>query len=60
MLLAPASRSISTKKFTCPMHPEAQTEKPGSCPKCGMALEPVDISLAPEHTEYACPMHPEM
>ena len=27
--------------YTCPMHPEVRSEGPGSCPKCGMALEPV-------------------
>lgn len=27
--------------YTCPMHPEVKRDKPGSCPKCGMALEPV-------------------
>ena len=26
-------------KFTCPMHPEISSDKPGNCPKCGMALE---------------------
>lgn len=26
--------------YTCPMHPEVQRDKPGSCPICGMALEP--------------------
>lgn len=26
--------------WTCPMHPEIETDHPGSCPKCGMALEP--------------------
>jgi Cu+-exporting ATPase len=29
--------------FTCPMHPEVKQQGPGSCPKCGMALEPVDV-----------------
>jgi len=24
--------------YTCPMHPEVLTEKPGKCPKCGMNL----------------------
>lgn len=27
--------------YTCPMHPEVRREGPGSCPKCGMALEPL-------------------
>ena len=27
--------------YTCPMHPEVQLDKPGICPKCGMALVPV-------------------
>jgi len=31
------------KTFTCPMHPEIIRSEPGSCPKCGMALEPRDI-----------------
>ncbi|EIJ75800.1 MAG: Copper-translocating P-type ATPase, partial [Leptospirillum sp. Group II 'C75'] len=26
--------------YTCPMHPEVVSKEPGSCPKCGMALEP--------------------
>ncbi|MEK6683905.1 MAG: heavy metal translocating P-type ATPase, partial [Nitrospirota bacterium] len=26
--------------YTCPMHPEIEQDGPGSCPKCGMALEP--------------------
>jgi len=26
--------------YTCPMHPEVRRDRPGSCPKCGMALEP--------------------
>jgi Cu+-exporting ATPase len=30
-----------TTLYTCPMHPEVQQDHPGSCPKCGMALEPV-------------------
>jgi Cu+-exporting ATPase len=28
-------------EYTCPMHPEVVQEGPGSCPKCGMALEPM-------------------
>ncbi len=27
--------------YTCPMHPEIREDRPGACPKCGMALEPL-------------------
>ncbi|MEY2511960.1 MAG: P-type Cu+ transporter [Verrucomicrobiota bacterium] len=32
--------------YTCPMHPEIERDGPGSCPICGMALEPKTISAA--------------
>lgn len=32
-------------KYTCPMHPEVVQDGPGSCPKCGMALEPMEPRL---------------
>jgi len=39
--------------YTCPMHPEVMSDKPVSCPKCGMALEPVvGAGLAEENPEY--------
>lgn len=31
--------------YTCPMHPEVRQVGPGSCPICGMALEPETVSL---------------
>jgi Cu+-exporting ATPase len=31
--------------YTCPMHPEIRQAGPGSCPICGMALEPEQVSL---------------
>ena len=31
--------------YTCPMHPEIRQPQPGSCPKCGMTLEPVMPAL---------------
>jgi Cu+-exporting ATPase len=34
--------------YTCPMHPEVLRDAPGSCPICGMALEPQTVSLAEE------------
>ena len=37
--------------YTCPMHPQIRQKGPGSCPICGMALEPVEITaeVAPSH-----------
>ncbi|QNN21784.1 heavy metal translocating P-type ATPase [Planctomycetales bacterium ZRK34] len=37
----PAEDQSSDQLYTCPMHPEVRQVGPGSCPKCGMALEPV-------------------
>jgi len=28
--------------YTCPMHPDVKSDKPGKCPKCGMALVPAE------------------
>ena len=33
-------------EYTCPMHPEVRQLGPGSCPKCGMALEPATFTAA--------------
>lgn len=35
-------------EYTCPMHPEVVQNKPGSCPKCGMALEPKEFQETDE------------
>jgi P-type Cu+ transporter len=32
-------------EYTCPMHPEIRQKGPGACPICGMALEPVTVTL---------------
>jgi Cu+-exporting ATPase len=42
--VAPEEGSV----YTCPMHPEIVNNLPGSCPICGMALEPRTVSLADE------------
>ena len=47
-------------EYTCPMHPEIRQSGPGSCPKCGMALEPVSAPPALTGEEWTCPMHPEI
>jgi len=48
--------------YTCPMHPGIEQNGPGSCPKCGMALEPKEIqeTAAASAVMYTCPMHPEI
>ncbi|TPK94367.1 MULTISPECIES: heavy metal translocating P-type ATPase [unclassified Mesorhizobium] len=35
-------------QYTCPMHPEIVRDKPGSCPICGMALEPMGVPTGEE------------
>ena len=32
--------TTAAKTYTCPMHPEVTSDKPGKCPKCGMNLVP--------------------
>ena len=46
--------------YICPMDPEVEQTRPGTCPKCGMALEPMTPVLASTRTEWTCPMHPEI
>src|SRR5437762_839780 len=44
--------TTTAKKYTCPMHPQMVRDGPGSCPICGMALEPMEIGLEePENAE---------
>ncbi|HUP91065.1 MAG TPA: heavy metal translocating P-type ATPase [Solimonas sp.] len=45
---APAVATSGDLIYTCPMHPEVQNKGPGSCPICGMALEPKSPSAGPE------------
>ncbi len=40
-----ASMGDDQKEYTCPMHPEVLQVGPGSCPSCGMDLEPKEVSL---------------
>ena len=43
-------------EYTCPMHPEVRQKGPGSCPICGMALEPVHVSLDEQPNEELADM----
>ena len=46
--------SNDSQTYTCPMHPEVQSDKPGKCPKCGMDLVPSENKVEHEN------MHHEM
>ncbi|MFI5058098.1 MAG: heavy metal translocating P-type ATPase [Candidatus Acidiferrales bacterium] len=41
--ITPVRGAASKARYTCPMHPEIVQIGPGTCPKCGMALEPMDV-----------------
>ncbi|MDZ4074160.1 MAG: copper-translocating P-type ATPase [Hylemonella sp.] len=42
---APVAPLAAGTVYTCPMHPEIRQDHPGTCPKCGMTLEPVMPTL---------------
>lgn len=54
----PGKKDMTGKQmYTCPMPEDSVfSEKPGTCPKCGMDL----IKVVPKNTSYTCPMHPEV
>ena len=55
----PAGKTTRSKYF-CPMCPDVQSDVPGTCPKCGMALESAEPAASVQKTIYTCPMHPEI
>ncbi|HEX8310778.1 MAG TPA: copper-translocating P-type ATPase [Chthoniobacteraceae bacterium] len=55
-----AAEHKPTAKYFCPMCPGVESDKPGICPKCGMALERNPTWKAAAKTVYTCPMHPEI
>ncbi len=50
---SPPARTSPGAEYTCPMHPEVRQFGPGACPKCGMALEPVEITGEEVNPEFA-------
>ncbi|MFN4326266.1 MAG: heavy metal translocating P-type ATPase [Azonexus sp.] len=54
--LAPKPEEVAVPgaEYTCPMHPEIRQVGPGTCPKCGMALEPLlpDLDQDEDNAEY--------
>ena len=47
-------------RYICPMCEGVQSDGPGACPKCGMALESTQRNVRTETTVYTCPMHPDI
>ena len=45
------SDAAATSGYTCPMHPEIRQDRPGNCPLCGMALEPLMPELDDDNPE---------
>ena len=58
------NQAVQPATYTCPMHPEVKSGKPGNCPKCGMKLvkeKPKEnMSGMDMASTYTCPMHPEV
>ncbi len=49
--MAPGKAASKSALYTCPMHPQVQQIGPGSCPLCGMALEPLDATASTDTSE---------
>jgi Cu+-exporting ATPase len=47
----PEVSNAAAADWTCPMHPEIVRDRPGSCPICGMALEPRTIQIDDDNPE---------
>lgn len=54
-----ANQGVRPGTYFCPMCEGIKSDKPDSCPKCGMALE-LASPLPQTKTRYTCPMHPEI
>jgi Heavy metal binding domain len=50
---AKPSATVTATKYTCVMHPEVVSDKPGKCPKCGMELVPMKPKPLPSPSEHA-------
>ena len=55
-----AVKPPAAAKYFCPMCPGVESDQPGDCPKCGMALERNPSWVVADKTIYTCPMHPEI
>lgn len=56
---AVASKTTDKEIYTCSMHPEVRSDKPGDCPKCGMKLikmETADTTKINDHSDTTMKM----
>ena len=58
--IAAAHGGEAAKAYYCPMCDGVESDHPGSCPKCGMALEKNPAYRPASATIYTCPMHPQI
>jgi FtsP/CotA-like multicopper oxidase with cupredoxin domain len=59
MPLLYGEQAMAASSYVCPMHPDVTSIEPGTCPRCGMALIPVQTAEVTAQV-YTCPMHPEV
>jgi len=52
------ARRTTSGGYICPCCPGVESDEPGECPQCGMALQ--HVGPAATRTQYTCPMHPEI
>ena len=50
----------ASAKYFCPMCAGVESDRPGDCPMCGMALERNPAFVGGKKALYTCPMHPEV
>lgn len=55
-----AVKPSAQAKYFCRMCPDVESDKPGDCRKCGMALERNPVWKPDEKVTYTCPMHPQI
>jgi len=48
---SPSAIAAAPTLYVCPMDPEIRQSTPGACPKCGMALEPLEVSVEEDNPE---------
>lgn len=53
---------LAVESYSCPMHPDVKSDKPGKCSKCGMALLRTKKEQLKKETvkSYACPVHTDV